>query len=71
MPTITVEISDHDWPYLEQLCGEEPEAVARDLSELLEHLARHAADGVRRPGAWERDWITQATGWADGYAIRF
>ncbi len=33
---------------------------------VLEHLASSAADGVRRPGAWERGWVEQAFGgWND------
>ena len=33
---------------------------------VLEHLASSAADGVRRPGAWERAWVEQAFGsWAE------
>ncbi len=32
------------------------------VEDLLAVLARTAADGVRRSGSWERDWILQATG---------
>lgn len=26
------------------------------------HLVRSAADGVRRPGSWEREWLSPAFG---------
>ena len=42
----------------------ESEAI-RDVEAVdraLVHLACSAADGVRRPGAWERGWIEQAFG---------
>lgn len=29
---------------------------------VLEHLAHSAADGMRRPGAWECGWLRQAFG---------
>ena len=35
---------------------------AEVLGGMLEHLASSAADGARRPGAWERGWIRQAFG---------
>jgi len=36
--------------------------LERAVVHVLEHLAYSAADGVRRPGAWERQWIQQACG---------
>jgi hypothetical protein len=35
---------------------------AAAVDRALVHLAASAADGVRRPGAWERGWIEQAFG---------
>lgn len=32
------------------------------LGQVIEHLVHSAADGVRRPGAWERGWLEQAFG---------
>lgn len=32
------------------------------LEDVLAHLAHSAADGLRRPGAWERGWVEQAFG---------
>lgn len=32
------------------------------LNGVIQHLAQSAADGVRRPGAWERGWLRQAFG---------
>ena len=36
--------------------------VAATVDQVLEHLVHSAADGIRRPGAWERGWVTQAFG---------
>lgn len=33
--------------------------------EVLAHLAVSAAEGVRRPGSWERGWVVQGCG--DGW----
>jgi hypothetical protein len=62
VPKFTVELSEEEVRYLEQLCVGQW-AVAPDVAGIIEHFARHAADGVRRPGAWERDWVSQCTGW--------
>lgn len=42
------------------------EEQAKQLGAVVAHLVHSAADGVRRPGAWERGWILQAFGewWA-------
>jgi hypothetical protein len=32
------------------------------VTRILRHLVHSAADGVRRPGAWERGWVEQAFG---------
>ena len=34
-------------------------SASGDVAEVLALLAHHAADGVRRPGAWERGWVEQ------------
>ena len=62
MADFTVTVADADVKYLERLAGDGADYVADSVRSLLEHLARAAADGVRRPGAWERNWIVQATG---------
>lgn len=63
MPELRIELSVEDAEQLRRICGPGPLDVAADVRGLVEHLARAAADGVRRPGSWERDWLTQATGW--------
>jgi hypothetical protein len=60
---LTILVDDDDVEHLRRLCGEGTFAPARNVVELVELLARHAADGVRRPGSWERGWVTQVTGW--------
>jgi hypothetical protein len=38
------------------------------LAAVVGHLVASAADGVRRPGAWERGWVEQAFGtWKDAF----
>jgi hypothetical protein len=71
MARLTIEIDDTTAAYLRVLSDDgRPEQV-------LERLAGHAADGVRRPGAWEREWVIQAFGddWEDKVtqdpAVRF
>lgn len=63
MPEFVVRVDAQDLPYLQQLCSEDMWSYAEDVSALLEQLAHAAADGIRRPGSWERGWIQQATGW--------
>jgi hypothetical protein len=63
VPEFSVHVTDDELQYLEQLVGDDAMYAGFTVRELLEHLARAAATGVRRPGSWERDWITQATGW--------
>jgi len=43
--------------------------VARGVVDVLQHLVASAADGVRRPGAWERGWIEQSFGEVNEDAI--
>lgn len=63
MPVYYVVVDDDDAAALRQLVGGGAPVGAVDVAALLELLARAAADGVRRPGSWERGWITQATGY--------
>jgi hypothetical protein len=42
--------------------GCERYAVDLQVSRVAAYLACSAADGVRRPGAWERGWVEQAFG---------
>jgi hypothetical protein len=59
--TVSIEIGEDDFKLLEALTrGKWP--AAETVAGVIEHLARHAADGVRRPGAWERDWLIQCVG---------
>lgn len=55
---ITLELTDDTFATLEQLTHTPVECV--DVPAVLRHLACSAADGVRRPGSWERGWVEQA-----------
>lgn len=35
------------------------------VAQVVAHLVHSAADGVRRPGSWERGWVEQAFGGGD------
>lgn len=58
---ITIQISAAAAELLELLTRGE-HAPARDLPGVLRHLVASAADGIRRPGSWERGWVLQAFG---------
>lgn len=57
MKTITVKVSDEVYALLEVLTKGEyaPESVEGVVLQLIDH----AQQGVYRPGAWERGWLTQ------------
>ncbi|WP_437804527.1 hypothetical protein [Sorangium sp. So ce693] len=61
MAKVTIELDDTTAAYLRVLSDD------GTAEETLSRLALHAADGVRRPGAWERGWVCQAFGddWND------
>jgi hypothetical protein len=63
---VLVELGEETVRHLKELVGPYP-AIAEDLESLTFHLLESAATGVRRPGSWERGWLTQATGWDGGY----
>lgn len=59
---VVVELDGPTVEHLQDLIGPGWQFPAEDLSGLAYFLLRHASDGVRRPGSWERGWIQQATG---------
>jgi hypothetical protein len=59
--TIKVRVDLENLAFLEALVGHGYSSV----TQVLEHLAHSAADGIRRPGSWERGWVLQAFG--DGF----
>jgi hypothetical protein len=59
---LTILVADDDLERLRAICAD-TDGYFEDPADLIEHLARSAADGHRRPGSWERGWLTQATGW--------
>jgi hypothetical protein len=63
MAEFVVRVSDEDVAQLQELVGESLHYYSDSVEGVLEQLAHAAADGIRRPRAWERDWVTQATGW--------
>ena len=42
------------------LAGKHGYPAAMGPAEILAELACRADDGIRRPGAWERSWLSQA-----------
>lgn len=65
---VTVKLDAHTLSFLR---------VLGDPSEVLQHLAHAAAEGVRRPGSWERGWLEQSgagllygeEGWQEKLAV--
>lgn len=59
--TIAVTVSARTAAYLRALTRSSsvPDGTLEDV---VSYLVHSAADGLRRPGAWERGWLTQAFG---------
>jgi hypothetical protein len=60
--TITVEVSEGTYALLAVLGKSYAVGRNGDVEAVVRHLLHSAADGVRRPGSWERSWIAQAFG---------
>jgi len=65
MRSILVTVSAEDGALLDVLGKSIAMGGKGDARAVLQHLAASAADGVRRPGAWERQWVYTAFG--DGW----
>lgn len=65
---IAIEIEQEDVALLQTL-ARSPGCAGETAADALAHLASSAADGVRRPGSWERAWIQQAFGEIDESAL--
>ncbi|HEU0081861.1 MAG TPA: hypothetical protein VFQ87_03240 [Bradyrhizobium sp.] len=64
---ITVTIEHQQVAYLLALARssavpKKEETDREGIARVLRHLVMSAADGVRRPGSWERGWVVQAFG---------
>jgi hypothetical protein len=57
---VTLHLSEDAYRYLRALGKSCAVGGKGTVEDVLLHLAHSAADGVRRPGAWERGWLTQA-----------
>ena len=58
---ITIELDAIDYSLLLVLtCGQ---YAPQSAEEVIGKLVDHACQGVYRPGAWERDWLSQAFGY--------
>jgi hypothetical protein len=60
--SITVELSAETLDLLTTLGKSYALGGNATASEVILHLIHSAADGVRRPGSWERGWLEQAFG---------
>lgn len=66
MKLIQVEVGTETARLLEELTASAAMGGAGTLEGVVRHLLSSAADGVRRPGSWERVWVEQAFGpWGD------
>ena len=59
--TITLELDETIYALLEVLTRPK-HAVADSVQGVIMELIDHAQQGVYRPGAWERQWLSQAFG---------
>jgi hypothetical protein len=59
--TVTVTLSADAAAYLRQL-AKSSAIESGKIEDVASHLLHSAADGVRRPGSWERGWVQQAFG---------
>jgi hypothetical protein len=60
MHKLTIEVSSETFDYLSVLAR--GEFSGQTVLSVVRRLVHSAADGVRRPGAWERQWVEQAFG---------
>jgi hypothetical protein len=64
--TISITVDARTASYLRALTRSVP-VPHGTLEDVVSYLVHSAADGLRRPGAWERGWLEQAFGeWPDG-----
>lgn len=56
---VTITVDEKTYRYLE-LLGGNPAAPSVRPGDVMAYLAQCVADGIRRPGAWERGWVQQA-----------
>lgn len=57
--TVTIELTELESIWLDALTRCSDEYTPDTVEGVISTLVAHAADGVRRPGAWERSWIEQ------------
>jgi hypothetical protein len=65
--TITIEVTEETLALLEVLGKGFALGGNGSAADVVAHLVHSAADGVRRPGAWERAWVMRVCGddWVD------
>lgn len=59
--TLQVTLSADTVAYLRQL-ADSSAIQGGKIEDVASHLLHSAADGVSRPGSWERGWVMQAFG---------
>ena len=57
---VTIEIDEQTAQRLAALAGDNKQTTKQRVSDTLRYLACSASEGVRRPGSWERSWLTMA-----------
>jgi hypothetical protein len=62
-PALVVNLDRVTWETIDRLILDLGGLGVHTRGELVELLFRHVADGVERPGSWERGWLSQVTGW--------
>lgn len=59
---VTLMLTEETAELLAVLTRSEAMGGSSTVGEVVSHLVHLAADGVRRPGSWERQWLEPAFG---------
>lgn len=64
---LALDLTEEDVAFLRLLATSDRCGDKGTIEDVVEALVFSAIDGVRRPGAWEREWVTQVFGddWTD------
>jgi hypothetical protein len=59
---VEIHISEEQFAALTRLASSDACAGGGGIQGVIDYLLHCCADGVRRPGSWERQWLAQAFG---------
>lgn len=62
---ITLELTERQHEALERVLRTPSLGDSNDITDVLRYLIDRVSDAVRRPDAWEREWLEQAFGYLE------